>query len=331
MTTNEWIRPLGSTGLPVSAVAAGGGPIGSMPEMFGYDVPAEQAIDLVTEILRSPVMVIDTSNGYSNGESERRIGEGIKRAGGLPEGHWVATKVDGLDGDYSAERVYRSIEESMSRLGLDHLPLVYLHDPEYALDQNLDGPGGAVDALVSLRDQGVIGHLGVAGGDVAIMHRFLDTGAFEVLLTHNRFTLVDRSASRLISRAADAGMGVVNAAYLGGGLLANPRGPRMYGYRPAKQATVDTALALESLCHANGIDLATAALQFSLRDPRIHMSIVGISKVGRLASISRSVAARLPEEFWAAAETLVPEPENWLDPPSRESHHETTAAGGTSV
>lgn len=312
---SDWLRPLGSTGLTVSAVAAGGSLIGSMPEVFGYDVPAEQAIVLVTEILASPIKVIDTSNGYSDGESERRIGEGIKRAGGLADGHWIATKVDGRDGDYSGDRVRRSIEESQARLGLDTLPLVHLHDPEWALDQGLDSPGGAVDALVSLRDQGVIGHLGVAGGDVTVMNRFLDLGVFEVLLTHNRWSLVDRSAGPLIERAAEAGMGIVNAAYLGGGLLANPHGHRVYGYRPASDATMAAAFALESLCREWETDLATAALQFSLRDPRIHMSVVGISKSQRLSALSRSIATELPEEFWASVEALLPDPANWLDPP----------------
>jgi D-threo-aldose 1-dehydrogenase len=316
VTTERWLRPLGNTGLTVSAVAAGGGPIGSMPEMFGYHVPAEQAITLVTEILRGPIRVIDTSNGYSDGESERRIGEGIRRIGGLPAGYWVSTKVDGKDGDYSARRVRRSIEESTDRLGLDHFPLVYLHDPEFALDQGLDAPGGAVEELVALRDEGVIGHLGVAGGDVHVMHRFLDLGVFEVLLTHNRYTLLDRSADGLISRAAEAGLGVVNAAYLGGGMLANPRNSTNYGYRPAAEATKAAAVALDDLCRDWGTDLPTAALHFSLRDRRIHMSVVGISKTERLSSLADSLAATLPEEFWAAAEALLPDPANWLEPPT---------------
>lgn len=310
----NWLRPLGSTGLTVSAVAAGGGPIGSMPEIFGYDVPTEQAVDLVTQLLRSPVRVIDTSNGYSDGDSERRIGQGIARAGGLPADYVIATKTDAKDGDYSGERVRRSVEESMNRLGLDKLPLVYLHDPEFALDQGLDAPGGAVDVLVELQREGIIGAIGVAGGDVKVMHRFLDLGVFNVLLNHNRWTLVDRSAGPLFDRASAAGMGVVNAAYLGGGLLANPHGQRMYGYRPAKDATVNAAFALEALCREWGTDLATAALQFSLRDPRIHMSVVGISKPERIDTLLASANAELPEEFWAAAEDLVPEPSNWLDP-----------------
>jgi D-threo-aldose 1-dehydrogenase len=95
VTAEGWLDHSGTPGSPSPRSAAGGGPIGSMPEMFGYHVPAEQAITLVTEIVRSPIRLIDTSNGYSDGESERRIGEGIRRIGGLPPGYWVSTKVDG--------------------------------------------------------------------------------------------------------------------------------------------------------------------------------------------------------------------------------------------
>jgi D-threo-aldose 1-dehydrogenase len=106
---------------------------------------------------------------------------------------------------------------------------------------------------------------------------------------------------------------VVNAAYLGGGLLANPHGPAMYGYRPASRPTLQAVAALDELCRDWDTDLATAALQFTLRDPRIHTSVVGISKLPRLAALWTSVRTELPEEFWAAAEALVPGPENWLD------------------
>ncbi|GAA1969495.1 aldo/keto reductase [Microbacterium deminutum] len=308
-----WLRDLGSTGLTVSAVAAGGAGIGSWPEFFGYDVPIEQALQLVSDILDSPVRVIDTSNGYSEGESERRIGQAIALRGGLPDDHWVATKVDSKDGDYSARRVRDSIRESQDRLGLEFFPLVYLHDPEYAPDiSELLSPGGAVEALIQLRDEGVIHHLGVAGGDVGVMQRFVATGAFEVLLTHNRWTLVDRSAGTLIDEAVGRGMGVVNAAYLGGGLLANPHGTTRYGYRPASNATVAAARALEQLSATWNVPLATAALQFSLRDPRIDMSIVGISKPERLPALVSAVETELPPDFWVAAEKLLPSEEHWL-------------------
>src|ERR1044071_4618560 len=68
--SSDWLRPLGPTGLTVSAVAAGGGPLGGMPELFGYDTPEQQAVGIVHDILASPIRVIDTANGYSDGKSE---------------------------------------------------------------------------------------------------------------------------------------------------------------------------------------------------------------------------------------------------------------------
>ena len=132
----------------------------------------------------------------------------------------VAIKVDARDGDYSGRRVHESVAESRARLGMDTLPLVLLHDPEFFPDAGFDAPGGAIEALVELRDAGVIGHLGIAAGHVPTIERLLDTGAFEVLLTHSRATLLDRSADALIDRARAEGLGVANAAVLGGGLLA---------------------------------------------------------------------------------------------------------------
>ena len=93
-TSQPWLRPVGQTGLTVSAICAGGSPLGSMPENFGYEVSEAQAVELVEAILESPIRFLDTSNGYSEGESERRIGMAIKRRGGLPPDFLVATKVD---------------------------------------------------------------------------------------------------------------------------------------------------------------------------------------------------------------------------------------------
>ena len=119
----DWMRPLGSTGLQVSAVCAGGAPLGSMPENFGYEVSYADGVALVGHILDSPIRMLDTANGYSGGESERRIGAGIAAFGGLPADFLVATKVDARNGDYSGERVRASVAESKERLGLDFLAL----------------------------------------------------------------------------------------------------------------------------------------------------------------------------------------------------------------
>jgi|SRR4051812_28118777 len=91
-------------------------------------------------------------------------------------------------------------------------------------------------------------------------------------------------------------------------MLANPHGATKYGYRPAAEATKVAALALDPLCGGWGTDLATAALHFSLGDPRIHTSVVGISKSERLDSLAKSLAVNFPDEFWSAAEPCCPTP-----------------------
>jgi D-threo-aldose 1-dehydrogenase len=303
------MRPLGTTGLIVSGVFLGGAPLGSMPENFGYEVSERDALALVRDILRSPIRVIDTSNGYSGGRSEKRIGEGVALAGGLPDDFLVTTKVDALGSDYSATRVRASVAESRKRLGIDVLPMVYLHDPEFhAFDDTLE----AVDALVELKAAGTIGHIGLAGGDVHLMSRYLGLGVFEVILIHNRWTLVDHSAGELIGQAAASGVAVVNAAIYGGGILANGRGSN-YGYRPASEETLRAIRAMDALCERAETDLATVALAASYRDPRVSATVVGFTRPGRIDSIMSAVGRRFPSEFWSELDDLLPARHNWLD------------------
>ena len=311
----DWLRPLGSTGLTVSAVAAGGGPIGGMPELFGYDTPEDQGIAVVRDLTASPIRVIDTANGYSGGRSEERIGAALRDLPG--NGLLVATKVDAKDGDFSGARVRASIEESRARLGMTHLPLVHLHDPEFHPDAGFDRPGGAIEALVQLREEGVIGHLGLAAGHVPTMERLLDTGAFEVVLTHSRATLLDRGADPLIDRARAQGLGVANAAVLGGGLLASRGAKPLYGFRPARREVLAAAAALHDLADELGVVLADAAVQHSVRDPRIDTTVVGFSKRERIPRLLAALDAPIPDEFWERAAELMPDAALWLDADDR--------------
>ena len=314
MTVASPLRPLGATGLLVSAVTLGGAPLGSMPENFGYEVAERDGIDLVRAVLRSGIRTIDTANGYSDGRSEERIGRAVAEEGGLPPDVLLITKVDQRDGDYSGERVRASLRESRERLGVDPLPLVHLHDPEFHDFAAMTAPGGAVEALVAARERVEVQHIGLAGGDVHEMRRYLDLGVFEVLLVHNRWTLVDRSAGPLIEESVARGMGVVNAAVLGGGILTgSSRRTDQYGYRTAPQPVLDAVDAMHGVCRAHGTDLATAALRFSTRDPRIHSTVVGISKPERIAPTLAAAEADLPEALWDDLESLLPEPRYWLD------------------
>ncbi|SDR99175.1 aldo/keto reductase [Microlunatus soli] len=309
-----WLRPLGATGLTVSAVTLGGGPLGSMPQLLGYQVAAGDAIELVRQVLDSPIRTIDTANGYSDGESERRIGAAVRATGGLPDDFMIITKVDAKDGDYSGDRVRRSVAESKQRLGLDRLPLVMLHDPEFFDFDEMAAPGGAVETLQRLREEDEIDHVGLAGGDTAVMRRYLDLGGFEVLLVHNRWTLVDHSAAELIDAARAAGIAVINAAIYGGGLLAAPHaGGTRYGYREATAATLSAVAEMAAACERYGTDLATAALHASIRDPRISTTITGFSKPERLRALRAGLEHALPDGLFTELAALLPDRANWLD------------------
>jgi D-threo-aldose 1-dehydrogenase len=308
--TDDWLRPLGSTGLTVSAICAGGSGIAGMPAVFGYDVTRQEAVDLVLRVFDSPLTWIDTSNGYGDGESELRIGQAIREYGGLPDGFLVATKVDARGKDYSGARVRASVAESKERLGLDDLPLVYLHDPEW---HDFDSMRDAVDTLMQLRADGEIGHVGLAGGNTVELGRYLDLGGFEVLLVHNRWSLVDHSAGDLIRRATGDGIAVVNAAVYGGGILANPQGATKYGYREAPDAVLEAVAEMDKACREFGTDLATAALRHSVDSPDIAGTVVGITKPSRVDALVTSLEADLPDELLNRLGSLLPDERYWVE------------------
>ena len=312
-----WHRQIGRTGLFTSTIIAGASPLGSMPQLYGYDVSESAAVDFVLSLLGSPIRAIDTSNNYGDGSSERRIGKAIELAGGLPDDFSVITKVDSARGDFSGARVRESFRESVDRLGIHKVPLLLLHDPDPFDFRYMTSAGGAVDALTQIRDEGLADAIGVATGNTTLLHRYLDLGAFDVILSHNRFTLVDRSADELFTRAVELGVGVLNAAVYGGGILARPRESTTYAYKPASRGLRDTIAAMESVCTNHGIDLATAALQFSLRDPRIDATVVGITSERRISRLIASAGAHIPDSAWEELECLVPPASAWLDPLSR--------------
>jgi len=310
------LRPLGKTGLRVTPICVGTSPLAGMPRLYGYDVSQSRAEATIRAVLAGPLNFLDTSNNYGEGRAEQRIGAVLRRRGGLPDGVVLATKVDAdpVTGDFSGERVRRSVAESLRRLGLDRVQLMYLHDPEYHLSfAQAMAPGGPVAALVALRDQGVIQHLGIASGPVALMRQFLATGVFEVALNHNRYTLVDRSAEPLIRDAHERGIGFVNAAPYGGGMLAKgPETQPRYAYREPPEPVRQAVYAIRRVCAAYRVPLAAAALQFSLRDPRVASTVVGVSSPARITATLDLACREIPPAAWEELAALVPAPEYWL-------------------
>lgn len=311
-------RPLGRTGIEVTTLCVGTSPLASMPNLYGYGLDEERAVATVLAMFDSPITFLDTSNGYgADGTAERRIGEAIRRAGGLRRHLVLATKVDPdpRTGDFSGARVRKSLEESFERLGVDHVPLLHLHDPERIPFEMGVAPGGPLEALVALREEGLVDRIGVAGGPVPLLQQYLDTGALDVVLSHNRYTLLDRSAEGMFRAAGGRGLGVINAAPYGGGMLA--KGPAVqtkyaYGARDDRIAAAATAMA--AACDRAGVPLAAAALQFSMRAPFVDSTVVGVSSPERIAQTLELAAVDVPEELWDELERSVPPQELWLDP-----------------
>jgi len=294
-------RPFGPTGLTVTPICVGCAPLGNMPETFGYSVAEENALATIRAMLASPINFADTSASYGDGESERRIGLVLREVGGVPAGFVLATKADRdlHTGDFSGDQMRRSVERSLRLLGVDRLQVCYLHDPEHRPFEEITAPGGALDALRRLTEEGIIEHLGIAGGPIDLMMRYVDLGYFEAVITHNRYTLLNREADPLLDQASRFGMAVVNAAPYGSGMLAKgPSAYPRYMYRDAPSNLVERARTMESACQRHGVPLAAAALQFSLRDPRITSTIVGMTRPERLSQTIELARVPIPDDLW---------------------------------
>lgn len=251
---------------------------------------------------------LDTAPLYGQGESERRVGLALDT---LTEAHKrdivVNTKVgyrpDPFDYSYGATRI--CVEKSLEFLGMDQLQMVHIHDVERSdLDTVMNG---ARRALHELQHEGVIHHVGVSGGPVAVLGEFIETGEFDSVITHNRFNLLDQPARSLLERARQLQMITINAAPFATGLLADPNRSKLtYGYQPANQNVVERALKMETICRDAEIDLATTALRFSLESPLIDITIVGMKSTAEVETAVNAMSTSLPIGLLETINTSVP-------------------------
>jgi D-threo-aldose 1-dehydrogenase len=301
------LRPLGSTGLQVTPICIGAAPLGNMPETFAYEVPEERALTTIRAFFASPLNFLDTAASYGDGESERRIGIVLRELGGLPPGFVLATKADRdmQTGVFTGAQMRRSVERSLRLLGQEQLQLVYLHDPEHISFEEAMQPGGPVEALQQCKAEGLIAHLGVAGGPIDLMIRFVETGIFEAAISHNRFTLLNREAEPFWDVCARKGVAAVNAAPYGSGILAKgPSAYPRYMYGAASPDLLRRAQQMQEACQRQGLPLAAAALQFSLRNARIASTIVGITRPERLTETLQLAQQHIPDELWAELDSI---------------------------
>ena len=301
-------KTIGKTGLEVTDLCFGTSGLGSMPDTYGYEVDETSSQKTMQAIFDGPVNFIDTSNNYGFGRSEERIGIAIKERGELPEGFVISTKLDRdmETGRFDADRARRSIEESLNRLGLESVDILHLHDPEHARDLNeITKQGGALDELFKLKEQGVARAVGLAMGRIDMMFPLLRDWPFDTLISHNRFTLLNRSADAMFDYAYEKGVAILNAAPYAGGVLAKGGSnmPRIT-YQPVSETELVPVREIEKVCKKYDVPTGALALQFSTRDPRVTSTIVGVSRPERVSETLNWADRPIDKTVWDEIEKL---------------------------
>ena len=288
--------------IKVSEICFGTSALGNMPDTYGYEVNPSIAEETILAILNGPSNFIDTSRNYGMGRSEKLIGNVFKSLGGKPNNIILATKIDRdmatnvLDRDATL----KSFEQSIKALETEKIDILHLHDPEHCKDLNdITCKGGALDTLFQLKEEGSVTLVGLAMGKVEMMYDLIKEWPFDVMINHNRFTLLNRQADKLFDLAKKKGIKIFNAAPFCGGILAKgTKETNRLVYQEVSEKKLKPVFDLEKTCLKYNIPLGAAALQFSMKDTRISSTIVGITKKSRIDQIVEWSNFEIYEDAW---------------------------------
>jgi D-threo-aldose 1-dehydrogenase len=315
-------RPVGRTPLLVTDVGFGGASAGNLYRETS-DAEAAAALDAAWA---GGIRYFDTAPHYGLGLSESRLGAALRSR---PRAQFVlSTKVgrvlednprpagsDLAAGgfavpdrlrrrlDYSAAGVRRSLEDSLARLGLDRVDVVYVHDADDHVDEAI---AGAIPELVRMREEGIIGAAGVGMNQWQAPLRMVRETDLDVVMLAGRWTLLDRSGAPLLAECAARGVSVVAAAPFNSGLLAQPWPPddAHFNYGPAGPARLDRARDLARICTGHGVDLPTVAVQFPLRHPAVVSVVSGMRTAAQAETTLARLTTPVPDDVWTELDTL---------------------------
>ena len=265
------------------------------------------------------IRYLDTAPHYGLGLAERRVG--VALADRPREQYVLSTKVgrllrpnpapagsdldvggfavpDALHRvtDYSADGVRRSLEESLARLGLDRVDVVYVHDPDDPADLDTAIRSG-IPALARWRDEGVVGAVGAGMNFVAPLRRIVAESDVDVVMIAGRWTLLDRSAAPLLDDCLRRGVGAVAAAPFNSGLLSRPEPPddAHFDYRIAPPEVLAAARRYARACTEAGTVLPHAALHFPLRHPAVVSVVAGFSNEAHVGTALEWLGRPVPD------------------------------------
>ncbi|MFH8484172.1 aldo/keto reductase [Streptomyces longisporoflavus] len=321
-------RAVGSGGVEVTELSFGAAGLGNLYT----PITDEDAVAAVDAAWDAGLRYFDTAPHYGIGLSERRLGEALRarpretyalstKAGRLLEELAEVAEepaCDDLDHgfavpathrrawDFSADGIRRSLESSLTRLGLDRVDIVYLHDPDDHAEQAFRE---GYPALERLRSEGVVGAIGAGMNQTAMLTRFLRDTDVDAVLCAGRYTLLDQSAlAELLPAAQEHGKAVVIGGVFNSGLLADPGPGATYDYTTAPDALVDRARHLKAMAERHGTTLRAAALAFPPAHPAVATVLVGARSPHEVRDAAAQFASEVPGDFWkeARAEGLLP-------------------------
>ncbi|MFF8680449.1 aldo/keto reductase [Streptomyces sp. NPDC015140] len=304
---------LGAGGVPVTALGLGAAAIGGLYEAVGED----EAAATVEAAWDAGIRYFDTAPHYGLGLSERRLGAALRTR--PREDFVLSTKVGRVlephDGggddlangfavpathrrrwDFSADGVRRSLEDSLTRLGLDRVDLVLLHDPD---DHGEQAFREAYPALEELRSQGVVRAIGAGMNQSRMLTRFLTDTDVDAVLCAGRYTLLEQGAlETLLPAASAAGKSVIAGGVFNSGLLADPAPGATYDYAAAPSDLLDRAVRMREVTEAHGLPLRAAALRFPFGHPAVASVLVGARSAAEVVDAVAQVRGPAPGAVW---------------------------------
>lgn len=269
-------KELGNTGLKISEIGYGASSLGGVFHSFDEG----RGIDSVFAAIDAGINFIDVSPYYGHYKAETVLGKALKQ---IPrDKYYLSTKVGryGEDGkntwDYSAERVTRSVYESMERLNIDFIDIINVHDVEFAnLNQIVDE---TLPALVALKDKGVVGHVGITDLQLENLKWVIEhtpKGTVESVLNFCHYCLNDDKLVDFLDFFEENGVGVISASPFSMGLLTERGVPE---WHPAPKALVEACVKAAEHCKAKGYPIEKLAMQFSIQNDRIASTLFSTTR-----------------------------------------------------
>jgi D-threo-aldose 1-dehydrogenase len=307
------------SGLPVTKVGLGCAQLGGLYQAM----PEADAFSLVDAAWDLGIRYFDTAPYYGFTLSERRLGVALRerprdeyvistKAGRLMrpdpsvkpgECGWAAPLPFRPHYDYSHDGILRSHEDSLQRLGMDRIDILYVHDigrvthgeqHRYYWEQLTQG--GGLRALERLRDEGAISAFGLGVNEWEVVAAALDVCALDCVLLAGRYTLLEQaSLVPLMDRCAREGTGVVIGGPFNSGIQA---GTNKFNYEDAPAAIVERVEAIAAVCREFGVPLQAAALQFPMAHPAVVSCIPGAQNSAQLQQNAHWFAQPLPAALW---------------------------------